>query len=118
MIFETVLNRKKKISPWYDLLTEWIEKLEAGEMSALRVVYSAFASGDPALIRRAGAALQTQLSSMTWIFSSQWILSGSMYPEDGRSKGHALLAVSAGQRLGSPDPLHRFHAAGNKADRL
>lgn len=65
MIFETVLNRKKKISPWYDLLTEWIEKLEAGEMSALRVVYSAFASGDPALIRRAGAALQTQLSSMT-----------------------------------------------------
>ena len=65
MIFETLFRRKKKTSPWHDLLTEWIEKMETGDLSALRIVYAAFASRDPGLIRRAGSALQTQLAPLT-----------------------------------------------------
>ncbi len=65
MIFETLFRRKKKTSPWHDLLTEWIEKMETGDLSALQIVYAAFASRDPGLIRRAGSALQTQLAPLT-----------------------------------------------------
>lgn len=45
-------------------IEDWIEKLEMGDFGAIRVVYSAFATNDAALIRRAGTAVFRQLEGL------------------------------------------------------
>ncbi len=73
MIFDKLFNRKKKTPTYhesidrtrYALLDDWIKKLETGDLSALRVVYSVFAQKDTELMKRAGEAIRQQLSPMT-----------------------------------------------------
>lgn len=60
-----VFQPKKKIPTWRETLEEWIGKLEAGDLSSLRIVYSAFAEKDPKLMRRASEAIRHQLAPMT-----------------------------------------------------
>lgn len=45
-------------------IEDWLEKLEAGDIAGLRVVYGAFATNDKELIRRAGTAIEQQLGKM------------------------------------------------------
>ena len=45
-------------------MEKWIEKLETGDLTGLRVVYSAFASDEAGLIKRAGAAVVGALEGL------------------------------------------------------
>lgn len=65
MLFNRIFRQKKETPAWRGVIMEWIEKLKAGDLSALRVVYSAFATEDTGLIRRAGEAVRLQTASMT-----------------------------------------------------
>lgn len=74
MIFDKILNGQKNNptyhestgrARYYALLEDWIKKLETGNLSALRVVYSVFAEKDTELMKRAGEAISQQLSPMT-----------------------------------------------------
>lgn len=65
MLFNRIFRQKKETPAWRGVIIEWIEKLKAGDLSALRVVYSAFATEDTGLIRRAGEAVRLQTASMT-----------------------------------------------------
>lgn len=65
MILDHIFNKKKNVPPWHKTVKDGIKKLEAGDLSALRIVYSAFATQDSGLIRRAGEAIRLQTSSMT-----------------------------------------------------
>lgn len=56
--------RNKQPDTWHKTLEKYITRLESGDLSGLRVVYCAFASDDPQLIRRAGNILCQTLSLM------------------------------------------------------
>ena len=49
---------------WKSQMEKWIEKLETGDLTGLRVVYSAFASDEAGLIKRAGAAVVGALEGL------------------------------------------------------
>ena len=65
MNLHSIFNRKKSAPAWHEIIRDGIEKLQAGDLSALRIVYSAFATQDTGLIRRAGEAIRLQTASMT-----------------------------------------------------
>ncbi len=65
MNLNSIFNKKKNTLTWHETIKDGIEKLEAGDLSALRIVYSAFATQDSRLIRRAGEAIRLHMGSMT-----------------------------------------------------
>jgi len=44
MNLNSIFNKKKNTLTWHETIKDGIEKLEAGDLSALRIVYSAFST--------------------------------------------------------------------------
>lgn len=52
------MHMKTIVLTRYELIEDWIKRLETGDLSALRVVYSAFSEKDSELMKRAGEAIR------------------------------------------------------------